>query len=322
MRNAIHVVAGIVTDAQSRVLVAQRPVGRHLAGAWEFPGGKVEPGETPHAALRRELREELGIEVGAVEPLIGVPWQYAQKSILLDVYRVLDYAGQPQGREGQALDWCFADELTRFDMPPPDRPVVSALRLPPFYAVTPEPGNDDTAFLAHIDEALAGGIKLLQLRAKKMSRARLRVLVRKTLARTHATGARLLLNGNADIALELGLDGVHLPAAELTRLSERPIARNHWLAASCHDARELTQAAALGVDFAVLGPILATQSHSASVPLGWARFAELCATAPFPVYALGGLSRADLGAAKAGGAQGIAGISEFFRSNSLQSPSE
>ncbi|HEY8009998.1 MAG TPA: Nudix family hydrolase [Rudaea sp.] len=308
----IHVVAGILIDPQGRVLVTQRPHGKHLAGAWEFPGGKIEPGETAPAALRRELREELGVEIGAIEPLIGVPWQYPQKSIFLDAYQVLDYSGTPQGREGQALDWRSADDLRGLNMPPPDRPIVSALRLPPFYAITPEPGDDDAAFLERIDQTLASGASLLQLRAKHLSRDRLRALARETQARAGASGARVLLNGNLDIALELGLDGVHLPAAELLQLKERPIGRERWLAGSCHDAHELAHAAAIGVDFVVLGAVRATQSHPESAPLGWTSFAELCAAAPLPVYALGGLAREDLDAARAAGAQGIAGISGFL----------
>ena len=308
----IHVVAGILIDPQGRVLVTQRPHGKHLAGTWEFPGGKIESGEIAHMALRRELREELGVEIGAIEPLIGVPWQYPQKSIFLDAYRVLDYSGTPQGREGQALDWRSADDLCGVNMPPPDRPIVNALRLPPFYAITPEPGDDDAAFLARIDQALASGVSLLQLRAKHLSRTRLRSLARETQARAGASSARVLLNGNLDIALELGLDGVQLPAAELLQLKERPIGRERWLAVSCHDARELAHAALIGVDFVVLGPVQATRSHPDTAVLGWQRFSELCAAVPLPIYALGGLAREDLGIARSVGAQGVAGISAFF----------
>ncbi len=307
----VHVVAGILRDPSGRVLIAQRPQGKHLAGAWEFPGGKVEPGETPHAALTRELHEELGIQIGAIEPLIAVPWRYATKSIYLDVYQVLDYAGTPHGREGQALDWRLVDELSGTQMPAADRPIVSALRLPSFYAITAEPGADDAAFLASIDVLLTSGIRLLQLRAKQLPRARLRTLARETHARAQAAGAQVLLNGNLDLALELGLDGVHLPSAELLQLNDRPLEQGLWLAASCHDERDLEHAAAIGVDFAVLGPVQPTGSHPGAAHLGWARFAELCAIAPFPVYALGGLKRPDLATAKAAGAQGVAGISAF-----------
>ncbi len=309
----IHVVAGILSEADGRVLVAQRPPGKHLAGSWEFPGGKVDPGESAQHALRRELHEELGVEVGALEPLIGIPWRYAEKSIFLDVYRVRDYAGEPHGRERQTLRWCDIERLAELQMPPADRPVVTALRLPPWYAITPEPGADDVAFLEQIERALADGVKLLQLRVKAIDHARLRSLARATHARAREAGAQLLLNGNSELVRELGLDGVHVPAAALMQLRERPVGQQHWFAASCHDARELAQAAAIGVDFAVLAPVQPTTSHAAAPSLGWPEFARLCATAPFPVYALGGLKCDDLAPAKAAGARGVAGISAFFR---------
>src|SRR5471030_2763692 len=139
MRDPIHVVAGVLRDPHGNVLLTQRPAGKHLAGMWEFPGGKCEPNEAPQDALRRELREELGIEAGTLERLIAVPWHYREKSIFLDVYRVLDYAGQAHGRETQALRWVSMDEVTQVDMPAAARPVISALRLPRRYLITPEP---------------------------------------------------------------------------------------------------------------------------------------------------------------------------------------
>jgi len=307
----IHVVAGVLSDAHDRVLLAQRPSGKHSAGLWEFPGGKLEPGETAHAALRRELHEEIGVDIGAIEPLIAVPWDFGEKSILLDVYRVLDFAGELHGREGQALVWRHVDELIDMPMPPPDRPVVTALRLPPHYAITPEPGDDDAAFLARIERALAAGVRLLQLRAKTVPAARLRELAQAVQQRARAVGATMLINAHIDLTIELDLGGVHLPSAELMRLRDRPPVRG-WVAASCHDARELAHAAAIGVDFAVVGSVQATLSHPGAEPLGWQRFAELCAGTPLPVYALGGLGLAELPTARAHGAQGIAGISGFF----------
>jgi len=311
-RGRLHVVAGILSDSNGRVLLAQRPSGKHSAGLWEFPGGKTEPGETAHAALRRELHEEIGVDIGAIEPLIGVPWDFGDKSIFLDVYRVLDFAGTPHGHEGQALAWRRIDELAGIAMPSPDRPVVTALRLPPHYAITPEPDGEDAAFLDRIDRALAGGARLLQLRAKTVSAPRLRVLAQAMQTRARAAGATLLVNAHPDLAQEFDLDGVHLPATELMRLDARPLPRERWLAASCHDARELAHAAAIGVDFVVLGPVLPTRSHPDAAPLGWQRFGELCAATPLPVYALGGLTVADTSMARAHGAQGIAGISAFF----------
>ena len=121
----------------------------------------------------------------------------------------------------------------------------------------------------------------------------------------------MLINGPVDLAKELG-QGLHLTTAELMRLSDRPLPRDRWVAASCHDARELAHAAAIGVDFVVIGPVLPTRSHPGAETLGWSRFAKLCAKTPLPVYALGGLTLADTPTARSNGAQGIGGISGFF----------
>lgn len=126
----IHVVAGAVTDAAGRVLIAQRPPGKHLAGGWEFPGGKLEPGETRVAGLARELREELGISIGAPRPLIRLRHTYAFGEILIDMWVVTHFGGEPCGLDGQALRWCSLDELVTVDLLPADAPIVRALRLP------------------------------------------------------------------------------------------------------------------------------------------------------------------------------------------------
>ena len=129
-RRPIHVVAGVLTDGADRVLLAQRPEGKHLAGGWEFPGGKLEPGETRYAALVRELKEELGIEVVAARPLIRARHQYPTREILLDVWVVSEYRGEPAGLDGQALRWCARADLPAAQLLPADRPIVTALRLP------------------------------------------------------------------------------------------------------------------------------------------------------------------------------------------------
>ena len=308
----IHVVAGILRDTKGRVLLAQRPNGSHLAGLWEFPGGKMETGESAEAALRRELHEELAVDIGATEPLISIPWEYPEKSIVLHALRVREFHGEPHGQQQQQLRWAIPGELADVPMPPPDRPIVTALRLPPHYAITPEPGRIDGEFLVALERVIKRGARLIQLRAKDLAAVRLRELAEAAKTQARAAGATLLLNGNVELVRELGLDGVHLPAVELLALRERPLGPNLWVAASCHDARELAHAAAIGVDFAVLGPVLATASHPSAQPLGWERFAELCAAAPFPVFALGGMSTEHVATAKAAGAQGIAGISAFW----------
>jgi 8-oxo-dGTP diphosphatase len=122
----------------------------------------------------------------------------------------------------------------------------------------------------------------------------------------HHHDARVLINGDAQLARALGADGVHLPAEQLMRCRQRP--ELPLVAASCHDAQELTRAATLGLDFVVLGPVQATATHPRQPPLGWPAFARLVAGSSLPVYALGGLGRADLTHALAAGAHGIAAI--------------
>jgi mutator protein MutT len=126
----IHVVAAVVIDAQDRVLIAQRPKKKHLAGGWEFPGGKLEPGEERLAGLSRELREEIGIAIAAPRPLMRVRHAYSSREVLLDVWVVKRYTGEPRGLEGQALRWCPQQYLASADLLPADRPIVAALRLP------------------------------------------------------------------------------------------------------------------------------------------------------------------------------------------------
>jgi mutator protein MutT len=127
----IHVVAAAVMDAKGRVLIAQRPAGKHMAGGWEFPGGKLEPGEERLAGLARELREELGISIiGTPRPLIRVRHTYTSREVLLDIWVAKRYSGEARGLDGQALRWCTQDELATVELLPADAPIVRALRLP------------------------------------------------------------------------------------------------------------------------------------------------------------------------------------------------
>jgi 8-oxo-dGTP diphosphatase len=308
----MHVVAGVLRNAAGRVLLTQRPPGKHLAGLWEFPGGKCEPGEAPADALRRELHEELGIIAGALEKLIAVPWHYAEKSILLDVYTVRAFSGTAHGREGQALRWVEARELGAVEMPPADRPVATAAVLPQHYVISPEPGEDQQRFLLQLEQIAGNGETLVQLRAKGLTPQSLRTLAAS--ARDAVGKGCLLLNGHRDLVLELGLSGMHLSAEDLLDCTSRPLPSGFMVAASCHDATELAHAAAIGADFVVLGPVAATASHPGAAVLGWQLFADLCASAQLPVYALGGMHHADLDTSRAAGAQGIAGISAFWPS--------
>lgn len=306
----VHVVAGVITDKRGRILLARRTEGSDLAGLWEFPGGKVEPGETPEAALARELHEELGIQAIPGAALIDVPQRYPSKRLRLDVRRIDAWHGTPKGQEGQALAWVAPDKLTRYDMPPADRPVVAALLQPDRYLVTPQPGDDDGAWRASLEAALASGIRRVQFRVHGVDDVRRCRLLSQAVVLAQSAGAELLVNGDAKLAHEFGI-GLHLRAVQLrevigTRM--RPVPAGVPLGASCHDAEELHLAQALGCDFAVVGAVNATPTHPGQDGIGWDGFATLREQVSLPLYAIGGVIPDDIPAARSHGAQGIAAI--------------
>jgi 8-oxo-dGTP diphosphatase len=319
MTNFIQVAVGVIRAADGRVLLARRRQDVHQGGLWEFPGGKVEAGESIQAALHRELREELDIDVGRASPLIQVRHHYGDKSVLLDVWEVLDFEGTPTGNEGQPLEWVrVADLQTGADCPYPlpaaNAAILKALRLPETLLITGD-FTDQQDFVAKLARALRQGIRLVQLRpalsvdtASDHSRASLEAA--RQLCRQH--GARLLVNSAWPDALDAGL-GLHLTGQALASCLIRPVlAPGALLGASCHNAQELARAAELEVDYAVLSPVKATHSHIDAIPLGWERFRELTELVNFPVYALGGLGRHDLDRAKREGGQGVAAIGAFW----------
>lgn len=310
----LHVVAGVLRDREGRALVAQRPEGKHLAGAWEFPGGKSDPGEAPLDALRRELHEELGIDVESAHPLISVPWTYPEKRIVLDAWIVDAYAGTPHAREAQALQWIATDALRTLPMPPADTPIANALRLPDRYLITPSfAPHESRGLLDGIERACDAGFRLIQLRQPTWAPDEIVRVAREAKALCARYGSELLLNASWIIAERLGLAGVHVPARTAAALDMRPITRDAWFAISCHDAAEIRHAERIGADFVTLSPVAPTPTHPNAKPLGWPAFAECVAAAAVPVYALGGLGAADVASAQAHGGQGTAAIRAYWR---------
>jgi 8-oxo-dGTP diphosphatase len=307
------VAAGVLDNARREILVARRCDDAHQGGLWEFPGGKLESGENTRAGLARELAEELGITLDSARPLIRVRHDYPDRGVLLDVWRVTSWHGRVHGREGQELRWLAADALAGLPMPAADVPVVTALRLPDSYLVTPSPGTDPGAFLAALSASIDAGVELVALRAKELPPAELVSLSRQVADICRAGGARMLINGDPALLDASGADGVHLDSASLMAAKSRPIPAAAWLAASCHDARELDHAARIGVDFAVLSPVAATPTHAQALPLGWGRFQRLVERVNLPVFALGGMGSEHLGAAWNHGGQGIAAVRALWK---------
>ena len=310
----IRVAAGVLRRSDGRVFATLRLPGRHLAGEWEFPGGKLEAGESARAALERELREEVGVEVRDARPLIRFPFDYPDRRVHLEVFEVTAWRGRPHGREGQPIEWLAPEDLRRRKLVKGAVPILGAIELPSLYLITPEPGD---GFEATLRARLAAGIRLVQLRAKSMPPDALRALARRAAALAERSGARLFLNGDPEAVRSTGAHGAHLTSRALARLDRRPSWPGFGLAASCHDARELSRARALGVDFAVVSPVRSTPGHPDVPPIGWDGFSRLVESVDFPVFALGGLVPEDREKAWAAGGQGIAAIRGLWSGNGV-----
>ena len=308
----VEVAAAVIEGPDGRFLMASRPEGKVYAGWWEFPGGKVEAGETPRQALERELHEELGIQVTEAWPWLHRSYVYPHAHVMLRFFRVTGWQGDPHPHEGQTLAWTRSESPEVSPILPANGPILKGLSLPLEYAISDSAALGEAGFLARLEQRLAGGLRLVQLREKHLAEAEHRRLAQEVSRRCAAWGARLILNGHEALAKELGA-GLHLNAAQLMAARVRPDLP--WVGASCHNVEELAQAAALDLDFVVLSPVLPTASHPGAETLGWARFAEALADYPLPVFALGGLGVGDLALARSHGAHGIALKSQAWRTS-------
>jgi 8-oxo-dGTP diphosphatase len=300
----VEVAAAVILRADGRFLLAQRPAGKAYAGYWEFPGGKIERGESADDALRRELHEELGVDAITVFPWVTREFDYSHALVRLRFFRVVSWRGEPHGREAQQLAWQSTRDLAVAPLLPANGPILRALDLPPVYGISHAASRSVQAWEERLARALAQGLKLLQVREKDMPAADLARLVARALRTARAHGARVLVNGNIEVARNACADGIHLTSAQLRSLDRRPPGFD-LVGASCHDAEELDRACKIDADFAVLGPVQPTATHPGADTLGWSRFAALIKDCPLPVYALGGMQATDLESAWRAGAHGV-----------------
>lgn len=300
-RPVIEVAAAVIRDGRGRLLLSQRPKGKHLAGLWEFPGGKCEPGESAHAALVRELHEELGIEVDASEPLLSLTHHYAEKSVRLLMRTVDRFTGTARGCEGQAVDWFELSAARALSMPAADRPILQLLSLDPRMAMVdafPDSGSIE-AIVDGWRARLEAGYKLLCLPGRGVDDRRLGAMVERCDSLARQFDARWLLGGRPALSERLGADGVHLHADELSLFDSRPVAADRVLAVTCRHDADLKHAARLDADFACLSPSTAKGAPD------WPDFAARVAASPVPVVVLG-VSPVDLATVRELGAFGIA----------------
>ena len=299
-----EVAVAIFIKPDGSFLLSSRPEGKPYPGYWEFPGGKIETGETVLQAMKRELMEELNVAITKAAPWFSFMMHYTHATVRLHCWRVSEWHGEMRGLEGQKFEWQRLDAITVAPTLPGCVPIFKALALPPGYAITNATGAGVTIYLRQLEHALTHGLKLIQVREKNMPAVELRSFASQVVTLAHAHGAKVLVNSDEALARDVGADGVHLTSQQLMDCNVRPAFA--LVGASTHSRQEIERAAELKLDFVVLGAVKATLTHPGEKPLGWEQFAALVAAAPLPVYALGGLSLADMEDATALGAHGVA----------------
>jgi 8-oxo-dGTP diphosphatase len=307
---SLHVAVAVI-ECDGKMLLSRRLDSAHQGGKWEFPGGKLESGESVTQALIRELQEELGITPTDYFPLVRIRHEYPELDVLLDVWKVTQFSGEAHGKEGQVIQWCSPGCLDDYEFPSANLPIITAARLPDRYFITPADISSASPLITML-QGISPKCRLLQLRLPGVDANEYSAIAREVLVRCSEEGCAVMLTSNSQEVERLGAAGLHINSHRLMQLKQRPIVRGFWLSASCHNSKELAKAEDIGVDFVLLSPVQPTQSHPSASPLGWARFAQWVEGVNIPVFALGGVNTGDLECARVHGAQGISGIRGFW----------
>ncbi len=310
----VPVATGILRRPDGRVLLDLRPEGRPWPGYWEFPGGKVEPGETPGHALQRELKEELGIRVRHFHPLRVLEHAYPERMVRLHFYAVDQWEGEPEGQEGQELGWWSPWEIPALKGLPANRPMVAdllseTLPQPPVWLIADPSRAKPGGFFRDLDAVRDAGLRAMVLRCRTDLAPDIGKVLPEWLENARAGGVQVFLNHPSPIP-SWPVTGRHLTEAQL-RAGEIPAGP---FGVSCHSAEALELAARHGARYAFLSPLFPTATHPDVPALGAERFAALVAESPLPVLALGGLVPERAAAARAAGARGIAVLSGLLES--------
>lgn len=317
MTKLVHVAVGVIVNADGKILIAKRPLSAHQGGLWEFPGGKVDAGESIEQALVRELHEELAIDVLASQPLIQIRHHYPDKSVLLDVHKITQFLGNPIGNEGQPIQWVDARELNNFSFPAANRPIISAINLPERYAITGA-YLDNVDFMVRLNRVLAAGLRIVQFRVADFGADTHQSLLDDAIQAVNQSNARLVINSSLAEFNHLTHSlpgkklGLHLKRHHAAEINTRPVGQDVLFGVSCHNAEEIVHAQNIGADYLLLSPVLPTTSHPAINPLGWDSFSALVELVNIPIYALGGVGEGHIKIAQSCGAQGVAGISAWW----------
>lgn len=309
----VQVAVGVIKNPQGEILIAKRPEDKHMGGLWEFPGGKIEPGESTEMALVRELREEVNLSPTRFEKLIRIAHQYPDKHVVLEVLLITEFIGNATGMEGQEIRWVKTEDLKNYTFPDANKPIITALKLPRQFLITGEFDSFDE-FQFRLTRAIDSGITHFQIRAPWLSSSEYMNLCKVVSSSLNNINLELFVNATPDLFAQTPFFNLHLNSENLKKLNARSQLPPHkLLSAACHSMEELLHAEKLGVDFVFYSPVLKTKSHPDRKPKGWQSLTDICQTAKIPVYAMGGMVESDLDQAMECGAQGIAAITSLWQ---------
>ena len=312
-QNVVHVVIAIIQNTKHEVLVSERKPDVHLGGLFEFPGGKVEGGESPVEALQRELAEELNINALSFSPLIQIPYSYPDRKIFLNVYIVKKHMGIVSAHEGQKIYWKNISSLNDNEFPPANYGVIRALQLPKIFPVTPNYSQEPKNFLMKFEKVVSDEtIQIIQLRSHEIKNSEYVELVKQCIRICKKYHVKLILNRELELIKNLDISGVHLTSEKLLGTKKRLLSTKYLLGASCHTQQEVNHANNLGMDYIFIGPVVEKYSSEISKTLTWKGFAELTQNSLMPAYAIGGLNEGDVDTSIIHGGQGIAAIRSIW----------
>ena len=298
----IKVVGGLIIQ-ENKLLIAQRTKNSDHPLKWEFPGGKIKQNESPEDALKRELKEELGINIDGCSPWIIRHHSYEHASVRLHFFLVSQWSGDVIPQENQNIKW---SDLRNPEVTPileANSVIFKALSLPPIYAITNFSELKDK-FLIALKRKIENGLQLIQIREKSLEINDLIYFCKEIQKLTKNYDTSILLNSHIELAKDLGLDGVHLNSSQIYQ--DLSIPKGWIIGASCHTLEDLKMVEDKKYSFALLSPVKKTQSHPEVKPMGWEKFKQIINGFQIPIYALGGMTEYDKNNAYASGSIGIA----------------
>ena len=300
----IKAVAAIIEDKNGNILISQRMSHQFMPDYWELPGGKIEPGESSFQAAKRELKEELSIDVKELKIIKTINQSYSDRDVQIEIVKIDQYFGDPIGQEGQRIKWLDIDSILNLKILPTMRPILNLLRLPKIFWITPEQEFKEETLEDLIKVKKNNDVNIIQFRSKIKTNE---LYLSNFIEICKQYNIQLILN-TIDKSFDEDVQGWHLTSQELMSTDTRPCPPSKILGASVHNMSELEKANEVGVDYVFISPIKETKSHPGVMPLSSKEIKKLMRATNIPAYFLGGLSRDQMEDCEKLGAHGIAGI--------------